>query len=853
MDTEVRPFGIELPNLITLLGQHLYSEPDVFIREVIQNSHDSIVARKVYARSASPAPRIDIDIDSKSRRLSVSDNGKGLTKTEIIEDLAMIGGSGTDKLRRELRDRGRAISLIGQFGIGLLSCFIVAERITIQTKSKDDEALRWQSDGSQNYTIDGGSRTDVGTTLTLDLRPDFSYYLNPLKIRQIVRRYSDFIGIPIYLPEEDHPVNSVDAPWHRARDATAEAEARDFEFWTSRFPHEVPLHIFPVDESIETVDPDTRMTRTGHIRGILAITDRVIPDPDALGTVDLYSQRTFISEANRDILPPWAKFIQGVIECDELSLNIARESIIRNENLTRIQDALGLKITSELSNLLSRDRERFVEIMKWHHLSIIIMALHPDHTEFFRSIADLVPLECGNERITVAEYLKSATRGSDGIPIIYCISNRGGSVLHQMRMSTQGIKAFSGPLTWEFLQKYLEMWPGKAHLSRYDLASAFDPPTEKDLASCQGIEETYRSLFPDSAYRPKIVRFKPNEIPALLSEASGTRRRREIDELATDPRLPARYRDILKQAIGSTPEQMDLNFNIDNSLIQRLTTMNLRTSVGQSVIRSLHYTAILVHRATAMDDQTVERILAEQNQSIEMLLNIADENAMLTAHVLAQDKTPSESGDRVSLTEHVSCFVALPYGEEHADRLYRALKEVLEKRPYYWQLVRADDSVEQPGLWENLRNKMTRAHCFIAIISGNNPNVMIEVGRMEALGRPILLLQQAEDGPLPSDLMGRLYEVIGNDDGHELAERVRETLRKQSAFTAQRGEPFLSTRLLIQGGLSEDVAASVANEFSSCRAFVAADPEAVARQLGLAIRLVGLAQEIVADVLTTQA
>ena len=233
---------------------------------------------------------------------------------------------------------------------------------------------------------------------------------------------------------------------------------------------------------------------------------------------------------------------------------------------------MGLKITSELSNLLSRDRERFVEIMKWHHLSIIIMALHPDHTEFFRSIADLVPLECGNERITAAEYLKSATRGADGIPIIYCISNRGGSVLHQMRMSTQGIKAFSGPLTWEFLQKYLEMWPGKAHLSRYDLASAFDPPTEKDLASCQGIEETYRSLFPDSAYRPKIVRFKPNEIPALLSEASGTRRRREIDELATDPRLPARYRDILKQAIGSTPEQMDLNFNIDNSLIQRLTT-----------------------------------------------------------------------------------------------------------------------------------------------------------------------------------------------------------------------------------------------------------------------------------------
>ena len=853
MDTEVRSFGIELPNLITLLAKHLYSEPDVFIREVIQNSHDSIVARRVDARSASPAPRIDIDIDGKNRRLSVSDNGKGLTKNEIIEDLAMIGRSGTDELRRKLRDRGRAVSLIGQFGIGLLSCFIVADRISIQTKSEDDEALRWQSDGSQNYTIDGGSRTDVGTTLTLDIRRDFSYYLNPLKIRQIVRRYSDFIGIPIYFSAEDHPVNSVDAPWHRARDVAAEADAHDYEFWASRFPNEVPLHIFPVDEPIETADPETRATRTGHIRGILAITDRVIPDPDALGAVDLYSQRTFVSEANRDVLPPWAKFIQGVIECDELSLNIAREGVIRNENLTRVQDALGLKITSELSNLLSRDRQRFVEIMKWHHLSIIIMAMHPDHTEFFRSIADLIPLECGIERITVTEYLKSATHGADGIPIIYYTSNRGGSVLNQMRMSAEGVKAFSGPLTWEFLQKYLEMWPGKAHLSRYDLASAFGPPTEDDLASCQGIEETYRSLFPDSAFRPKIVRFKPSEIPALMSEASGTRKRREIGKRTTDPRLPAEYRDMLKEAIGSTPEQMYLNFNIENSLIQRLTTMNLRTPVGQSVIRSLHYTAILVHRATAMDGQIAESILTEQNQNIEMLLNISDENAMLKAQVLAQDKTSSKSGDRGSLTKHVSCFVALPYGEERADRLYRALKEVLENRPYYWQLVRADDSVEQPGLWENLRNKMTRAHCFIAIISGNNPNVMIEVGRMEALGLPILLLQQAEHEPLPSDLMGRLYEVIGNGDDRQLTERVRETLRRQAVFTAQRGEPFLSTHILIQGGLSEDVAVSVANEFSSCQAFVAADPETVARQLGLARRLVGLAQEIVTDVLTAQA
>jgi molecular chaperone HtpG len=303
MESEERKYQIELTGLITLLAKHLYSNPDVFLREMVQNAHDSIVARRELQPSDAPAPRIEIGVDRSARTLTVSDNGRGLTRTEIIDHLATIGRSGTGELRANFEDRGQAVSLIGQFGIGLLSGFIVADNIIVETRSQDDAPLRWRSDGSEQYTIEAGIRDEVGTTLTLHLRQDQDRYLDPVTIRMLVRRYADFIGVPIHVAGDEHPTNAVDAPWHRPNQAH-QSSARALEFWFTRFPHERPLHVFSADEPFDMPTADGR-ARTGHVRGVLAISDRVVLDASAMGTADLYVQRMFVGEANRDILPPW--------------------------------------------------------------------------------------------------------------------------------------------------------------------------------------------------------------------------------------------------------------------------------------------------------------------------------------------------------------------------------------------------------------------------------------------------------------------------------------------------------------------------------------------------------------------
>jgi HSP90 family molecular chaperone len=215
---EQRTFQIQLEGLIQLLAQNLYAEPEVFLREMIQNAHDSIKRRGELARERReqepPPARIQVVIDPAAAEIHIHANGSGLTEEEIDGYLSTIGRSGTDELRQRLTeaDRGRTVELIGQFGIGLLSAFIVADRVTVVTKAAGHEALRWESCGGSNYTVRPGHREQVGTTVTLHVTPDHSRYLDRERLESIIRTYADFIGMPVYVNGDAEPVN---APWHR--------------------------------------------------------------------------------------------------------------------------------------------------------------------------------------------------------------------------------------------------------------------------------------------------------------------------------------------------------------------------------------------------------------------------------------------------------------------------------------------------------------------------------------------------------------------------------------------------------------------------------------------------------------
>ena len=197
--------------LIKLLSEGLYSEKDIFVRELVQNAHDSIIRRKEMEPNL--AGQIDVECDRMAKTVTITDNGIGMDKKDIKDFLSVIGSTGTGEARKS----GMRLSheLIGQFGIGMLLAFVVADKVLVETRKVGaDDAFEWRNSGSQDCELYESNRKELGSRITVFLRDDYAYFLTDTKLREIIIRYCDFISVPIYLNGVG-PVNTVEAPWNR--------------------------------------------------------------------------------------------------------------------------------------------------------------------------------------------------------------------------------------------------------------------------------------------------------------------------------------------------------------------------------------------------------------------------------------------------------------------------------------------------------------------------------------------------------------------------------------------------------------------------------------------------------------
>ena len=367
---ETLGFQTEVSQLLQLMIHSLYSNKEIFLRELISNASDAADKLR-FAALANPELQDDdaelgilIEIDKEKRTLSVSDNGIGMSRDELIDNLGTIAKSGTAEFLQQMTgDKQHDAHLIGQFGVGFYSAFIVADKVTVESRragSAADAAVRWESEAQGDFTIENIDRAERGTRVILHLKEDETEYAEAIRIETLIRKYSDHIGFPVSLLDtsvedaETKVVNSATALWTRARTEVKEEEYQEF------YKHLSHDFADPLAWSHNRVEGKREYTSLLYIPGAAAFD---LWNRDAPRGLKLYVQRVFIMDDAEQFLPLYLRFVKGVVDSSDLPLNVSRELLQQNPELTSMRSALTRRVLDMLKKLTA-DKDDYQKFWK---------------------------------------------------------------------------------------------------------------------------------------------------------------------------------------------------------------------------------------------------------------------------------------------------------------------------------------------------------------------------------------------------------------------------------------------------------------------------------------------------------
>ncbi len=357
------PFRVDISGIIDIMGKSLYSRADTPIRELIQNAHDAIMRRR--SVDLRHHGRIEIEQSAGLGTLSFHDDGIGLSADEAEQYLGTLGLGITGMIKRWPSEgpvaAGDSSALIGQFGVGLFSAFLLADRIVVETRSAaSTEGVRWEAGPGTDIELSWSPRERVGTSVTLFLKPLFRQYAESREVLETaIREFADFLPVPIHLGGDKTRVNVINVPWF---DPTPDPEALELEL--ESYFRETPLDIIPI-----------RQERTATIAGALYVSPQRTPGFSSEATVAVTIRRMVISRKITGLLPTWASFLRGVLELSSCSPTASREDLVRDASFHAVRSALEEAIYSHLERMAAHDPRRLQSLLTWHRYTFAGAAL----------------------------------------------------------------------------------------------------------------------------------------------------------------------------------------------------------------------------------------------------------------------------------------------------------------------------------------------------------------------------------------------------------------------------------------------------------------------------------------------
>jgi molecular chaperone HtpG len=430
---ETLGFQAEVKQLLHLMVHSLYGNKEIFLRELVSNASDAGDKLRFEAMTdaalfeSDPDPKIRVSYDTQARTITVSDNGIGMSRQEVIEHIGTIAKSGTREFFAQLTsDRAKDAHLIGQFGVGFYSSFIVADRVTLITRRAgltSEHGVRWESSGEGDYTVETVHKETRGTDVILHLRPDEDELLSGMRLREILRKYSDHITLPILMKkerwdseakkqiptDEDEQINQASALWARSKAEIAEEQYHEF------YKHVAHDFEPPLAYTHARVEGRQEFTQLFFIpqRAPFDLWDR-----EHRRGIKLYVRRVFIMDDAEQLLPPYLRFVRGIVDSNDLPLNVSREILQQSRDVQTIRNASVKRILSLIEDLAQNHADKFTTF--WKEFGRVLKEGAADDAGNRERIAGLLRFastksDTEEQTVSFADYVGRMKEGQDAI------------------------------------------------------------------------------------------------------------------------------------------------------------------------------------------------------------------------------------------------------------------------------------------------------------------------------------------------------------------------------------------------------------------------------------------------------
>ena len=421
-------FETEVSKLLDIVANSLYTEKEIFLRELISNSSDACEKLRYVSQTDSKAPKtnkfqIRIHLNEKNKTISIKDNGIGMDDKDMQSNLGTIAKSGTEEFIKKMGDKKGDINQIGKFGVGFYSSFMVSDQVIVRSKKYDSSSgYLWTSDGKGTFSIEETEYNEIGTEITLSIKKDEKEFLSKYKIEEIIKKYSDFVPFPIFVTSEEdkndkkkddkseEQVNSAEAIWLKDKSKIKKDDYKSFYNQVSNY----------YDEPLTTIH--FKAEGVVNYTALLYLPKSQPQDlyhPDRKNKLKLYVNKVFISDKLDALIPAWLRFVPGVVDTEDLSLNISREILQNNAVINKISNAITKRVLKEILELKKKKPDEFKDF--WKNFGPVVKEGLYEFNDFHDQIFEFSTFNCSEkeEMITLDQYV---TEFSNDKKKIYYIS-----------------------------------------------------------------------------------------------------------------------------------------------------------------------------------------------------------------------------------------------------------------------------------------------------------------------------------------------------------------------------------------------------------------------------------------------